>query len=161
MTSPETRSFKYTVYCLEAKPPASEGYSYNFRETIPVSLCGPRTNQAAMGKFICDVVERHNEDILLDRAWKCIICRKPAKELLHKPLPVFPRAHDGDEAVYKGEMVDMVAPICRSAGRCDVEADRLVTASYREALPSIQAAPNCERCGRKGELRRCTGCLNI
>jgi hypothetical protein len=87
-----TVPIQYIVVC--GKPtPDGELYHFKYTEQAPSTLCEPHGNGKPIpdpdetGKFIASVINRNHSEILGRKAWQCISCSKPAKELLHSAVP--------------------------------------------------------------------------
>jgi hypothetical protein len=93
MAQEQTVTIRYLVFCGKHTPDGSMR-SFNYREQAPASLCVPHVDDGlkpdadANGIFISSIVNRHNDEILLSQAWRCVTCDKPATEILHSAAPL-------------------------------------------------------------------------
>lgn len=146
------KEFSYKIFCGNPFPPG-EMHPYSFTESAPASLCVPGPDEDAMGVFIVGLVEKHHNEVLSSRLWKCVVCNKPATELLHQPIPVL--------HLPKPEVMETVVPICSSGGECDAKAGKQVTSMFKLAIPMINISRNCEVCGKRMGAKKCKGCMVI
>lgn len=156
----------YIVAC--GKPtPDGEMCLYKFSERAPASLCEPHSHSKPKpdtdetGKFVTSVLERHHQDILHRRPWRCISCNKPAEELLHSIIPLLSPGPDVLPA-FEPTIWDITAPICRSGGACDRLAEELVHTLERNSLgDKFKASKTCDCCGGKTDIKVCKGCKTL
>jgi hypothetical protein len=92
MSQQETVTVRYVVVCGKPSPNGT-GRQFNYLAQAPASLCaphsvnGPKPDEDAAGKFIASLVDAHHDEIMRSRAWRCIVCDKPAKEILYSAVP--------------------------------------------------------------------------
>jgi hypothetical protein len=157
-----TVTIRYIVAC--GNPTSDSLYPFEYSEQAPLSLCNrppssaPDPNPDATGQFITYVVDRHNEEILISRPWKCQVCNKTAKELLHNAIARLSPGL-GATADYEPFIWDTVVPICRSGGDCDRTAEEWAGTFGKDAMPTLQlGTKSCERCGKVTDVKKCSGC---
>jgi len=162
-------NIRYLVFCGKLTPHGILN-KFEFREQAPASLCTPHTdNQVgpdpdATRALITSIVKRHNDEIMLIKNWRCVMCGKRAKELLHSAVSLLSPNWDRAPADFEPTVVDNVAPICISGGACDREAEHWVNAYARSAQmsgPSFEALRNCDKCGKKSGVKLCGGCKDV
>lgn len=146
----------------------SEAEKFVYSEQAPAPLCEPHgaskpaPDADETGKFIASVVDRHHLEILKIKAWCCISCNQPAKELLHSAIPFL---SPGPTATpdFKPTIWDTAAPICRSGGSCDRLAEELVHKFAKDGLPMhiFELTSTCDRCGKKTDVKLCGGCKTL
>ncbi|MCJ1363695.1 hypothetical protein MMC16_002804 [Acarospora aff. strigata] len=161
----ETVPVIYRGVCGKPTPDGT-AYLFKYTEQAPRLLCDrPPFGELdphpdANGQYLVSVVERHNTELLMSRAWLCQVCGNPAKELYHG---VVPRLRPGQHGFLGcGPFIwDTVVPICRSGGACDRTANKWADAFGRESMPTLEQAKCCERCGKVTGVKFCLGCKVI
>lgn len=77
--------------------PVGVAYLFDYSMQAPLSLCNcppspdPHPDPDATGKLLTSIIDKHDLRVLLSRAWTCQFCGKPAKELYHLAILLFPR----------------------------------------------------------------------
>jgi hypothetical protein len=171
MAQEQTVTIRYLVFCGKHTPDGSMR-SFNYREQAPASLCvphvddGPRPDADATGLFISSIVNRHNDEILLSQAWRCVTCDKPATEILHSAVPLLSPVADRATADFEPTVMDNAAPICMSGGACDRAAEKTVHEFAKSALiqkpwQTWDMSKTCDRCAKKSGVKLCSGCKLI
>ena len=145
----------------------SHQYRFSYLEQAPQSLCNrargePDPDPDATGRFLTELVERHNHEILQARPWSCQICGAEAKELYHSAIQFLNPGILASDA-FKPSVWDTVIPICKSAGACDRKAGDIAYAFAKKAIPELRKPKNgcCDRCGNVKGIKLCSGCKCI
>ncbi|KAL3425173.1 hypothetical protein PVAG01_04454 [Phlyctema vagabunda] len=167
----ETVPIRYIVWCGN---PSVDGsvLTLEYDERAPASACKappkdqPDLNSDAVGMFIRALLDRHHEEVFDTRAWRCVSCDKPAKELHHFAINYLSSTADRVSPRFVPTVIDTPAPICISGGACDRDARRMVHEFYEDALgPKPDKLPqlprNCDRCGKVSEVKLCGGCRTL
>ena len=172
MAQGSTVPCRYWVICGN---PTKDGSfrSFNFEAEAPAALClphldnGPKPDPDDAGIFITTLVDRHNNEILHSRAWRCVTCDKRATELLHQAVPVLsPVADRADFEKFFPTVIDICAPICISGGECDRAANKVAQDFAKSALIQkpwqiFEDTKTCDTCGKKSGVKVCSGCKLI
>jgi len=171
MAQEETFTVRYLVACgKHTRDGFMEGFEYF--EQAPASLCEPHVDGQpgpdpdATGVFITSIIDRHHEEILRSRAWQCVTCGKPAKELLHSTIPILSPNAERATADFRPTILDNSAPICISGGACDRNAQEVVQEYAKSVLienqkQTIDTSNTCDTCGKKSGVKLCRGCKLI
>lgn len=145
---------------------------FRFIELAPATLCEPGRNihkngdpeSLATRKFMESVVDRHSDEILKDRAWKCVSCDKPAEEMLHSAVS-FLSQNTRNKSTWPDfvpKIIDRVFPFCTIGGECSRNAEKLALATAKESINSenaeVDVSKSCENCGKGPEVKLCSGC---
>jgi hypothetical protein len=153
----------YIAYCGNfAKD--GQAFPFIFSERVPESIYVMFSfahDADRKGRFLTSLIERHNEKILVAQPWRCQLCGKEAKELYHSAMP-FLAITLATYQEFELCIVDIVVPICASAGRCDHGARQMTGEFQQKALEGwCKKTFACETCGSKTGLKRCNGCKTI
>ncbi len=157
----------YEAYCGRHE---DDGFifPFTFVEQAPSLLCDPSEAQKpgyqeVLDAFLNAAVSRRNSEILSKRRWECGVCGQTAKELFHNTIPLLIR-HERSPPSFNPKIIDMVIPICRSAGECDRKAEEMTHRSAKSFSPNkIAKSPtmNCNSCLSKNNVKLCAGCKTI
>lgn len=163
-TAETTLPIKYTVKCGDHRD-NSKVFNLKFDAQAPASLCIQRPKDDAkfdesLTKFLRSLGSAHVSRILGSRPWVCIICKKMATTVGTISVPLLNPSSGKDLMV-----LDMAAPVCMHGGICAREAHQILADKVKPVLGDkadyqIQV-PNCNGCGKTGEMKLCSGCNSI
>ena len=139
-------------------------YPFEIPEQAPLSLCDrppfreSDPNPDATGQFLTLLIERHNTQPLFARAWRCEVCKRPAREFYYSAVPHLLHG-EGAKPEFVPWVWDTIVPICRSGGACDRQAGEWAGAFGKEAMPTLQVGTKCcQVCGKVTAVKLCRGC---
>ncbi|KAE9376054.1 hypothetical protein N431DRAFT_556319 [Stipitochalara longipes BDJ] len=171
MSQEETVTVRYLVICGKHTP---DGFreKFDYSAQAPPSLCKPHNDNEpgpdpdATGVFITSLIDRHNEEILCSRVWRCVTCGKRAKNLLHSAVPILSPNAERATADFEPTILDNATPICVSGGACDRNAEKMVQDFAKNNLiqrpwQELDLSKTCDKCGKKSGVKVCSGCKLI
>ncbi|KAH6666102.1 hypothetical protein B0J14DRAFT_605314 [Halenospora varia] len=135
-----------------------------FKFLEPATTAFYKNDFEAITSFWKSRAKRHCDEIFKWNSWKCVICDKPAKDIVNVYLPQFhPHLEDAD-APYKlsPEIVVIASPICFRGSTCDNEAEKVARGIAKgENEPEDDEEhfkKSCDNCGKISGLLACAGC---